>query len=201
MLLIEHVSVRFGTRQVLDDVSALFDGGTNAIVGPSGSGKSTLLGIVANQISADDGTITIEPRVPVHWIVQSAPILARRTVIANVMLGPLSRALSPDDARARAQTALHDLGLGVLENRRSFELSGGERQRVAVARVLASGGGVVLADEPTASLDAHARNLVCDALVAVGDQGSVVLIATHDAYVRDRCDRAYQLSDGRLGAA
>ncbi|MDR0591806.1 MAG: ATP-binding cassette domain-containing protein [Bifidobacteriaceae bacterium] len=199
---VEGVRVAFGSRTVLDGVSATFTSpGIVVIAGPSGSGKTTLLGVIAGVVRTAPGTVSVDGN-PGHargweWIVQSSPLLNRRTAFDNVALGPKARGLTetaPDAARA----AMADLGLDTLAGQPVYKLSGGERQRVAVARALASGAGLILADEPTASLDPRSRDLVCQGLEQAAGRGALVLAATHDPYVAARGAVSYRLEDGRL---
>ncbi|MDR1633751.1 MAG: ATP-binding cassette domain-containing protein [Bifidobacteriaceae bacterium] len=198
-------TVTFGQRMVLSDLSVSFASpGIFAVMGPSGSGKTTLLGVIAGAVRTSSGTVVTDG-VPGgaggwEWIVQSSPLLNRRTAFDNVVLGPAARGLSPGDAADRALTAIGDLGIEELAAQRVYKLSGGERQRVAVARALASRPGLILADEPTASLDPRSRTEVCDGLARAAEHGALVLVATHDPYVASRADVTYRLEGGKLMA-
>jgi putative ABC transport system ATP-binding protein len=101
----------------------------------------------------------------------------------------------------RSVEALAAVGLGGTEDRLVTELSGGQRQRVAVARVLAGDFDIVIADEPTAELDAASRQRVLRLLLDVAGRGSLVILATHDPEVADCCDDWWELSEGRLEEA
>jgi ABC-type lipoprotein export system ATPase subunit len=135
------------------------------------------------------------------WIPQSAPVLPNRSVEDNVALGAFARGMSPARAYAIAQISLGEIGMRHYSFRRVRTLSGGERQRVAVARALAMGSPLILADEPTSSLDALNRDLVVSALRAVGARNGIVLIATHDEAVAAQCDHVIQLEDGKVQRA
>lgn len=186
------VSKSYGSRQVLAGIDASLTGpGFIAVRGPSGAGKTTLLSILAGQLEPTAGSFAMSGfsgRMRIDWIVQSAPILAHRTVSANIMLGPLSKGLDAVSAMRVSLGAARSLGISHLMRKRGFSLSGGERQRVAVARSVACAGDLVLADEPTAALDAHARGAVCDGLRTAASSGSLVVVATHDDYVSARAD-------------
>jgi ABC-type lipoprotein export system ATPase subunit len=198
---VSDLEVRWGARVVLAGVSASFEApGRVSIMGPSGAGKSTLLAVIAGQVAPTSGSIGIESEGDgrAEWIVQSSPLLAARTALANVALGPLSRGMAPGRAGARSRRVMADLGLGHLVDMPVHTLSGGERQRVAVSRAVASGAGLVLADEPTASLDHAAKRSVIEALARVSGHGTLLIVATHDPEVSAACDRVFRLVEGRL---
>jgi ABC-type lipoprotein export system ATPase subunit len=193
---LQKVTVRFDKRTVLDRLTMRVAGPAMvALMGPSGSGKSTLLSVIAGSVKPAKGQVTVEAE-RLEWIFQSAPILARRSALANVSLGALSRGESIESAEDAAVDAMEGLGIASLSRQAGYRLSGGERQRVAIARVLATSPELVLADEPTASLDPRSRELVCNALRVVVDAGGLVLVATHDPYVADRCDSTVRLVNG-----
>jgi ABC-type lipoprotein export system ATPase subunit len=196
---VRGVSVSWSGRRVLNDVSAEFDGPARiSIMGPSGAGKSTLLAVIAGQLRPDAGSVEVEHGERPEWVVQSSPLLARRSALDNAMLGPLARGRSLQRSRAVAARVLDDLGLGSLVHRPAYELSGGERQRVAVARALAADARLVLADEPTASLDHAAKRSVIAALERASEYGALLFVATHDEQVAAACDRRLRLVEGRL---
>lgn len=201
-LRVRELRHRFGERQLFDGVAvdvSSFE--MIALMGPSGSGKSTLMSFVAGVARPDQGEVTFDagddgPRI--SWIVQSTPLLPRRTGLENVALGPLSAGASKVDAENRATHAMVALGVEHSVRTKVFRLSGGERQRLAVARAVASSANVILADEPTASLDPSSRGAVIKALRVAADMGAMVLISTHDPAVSRECDRTLMLIGGVL---
>jgi ABC-type lipoprotein export system ATPase subunit len=200
---VDGVGMAWGGQPVLSSVDAQFSSPQRiSIMGPSGAGKSTLLATIAGQLRPLEGSVDISARPDEdprpEWIVQSAPLLPRRTVAENVMIGPLSRGRSELRSRALATRALSELGLGGRLRTAAYRLSGGERQRVAVARAIAAGAALVLADEPTASLDAVSKRSVISALERVSDYGALLIVATHDPDVAAACDRRFRLVDGSL---
>lgn len=193
------------------------DGEFIAIEGPSGSGKSTLLGLLAGIELPDDGNVTVlghdlarlsaaeRARLRqrrVGMIFQAFGLLASLSAGENVAL-PLALAGQPEaDRRARAAAALEEVGLGGAIDARIDELSGGERQRVAVARALVIDPAIILADEPTGSLDEGQGSAVLDLLTkAVSQRGAALVLVTHDPGTAGRARRRYKMRDGRVVAA
>jgi ABC-type lipoprotein export system ATPase subunit len=193
-------------RQLFSRLTHTFAGtATVAIMGPSGSGKSTLLGLVSGQLTPQSGLVRIcadgdgqlKPLIPA-WIFQSSPLLSQRTALDNAMTASLMAGHDPEESRLRAREALHCLGLGELRAARVSGLSGGERQRVAVARAITARSSLILADEPTASLDPDARRKVIEALKHASELGALTLIATHDPWVAQQCDDRFWIEEGQL---
>jgi ABC-type lipoprotein export system ATPase subunit len=200
---LEQCTVRFGIRIVLDRLSLELTGpGCVAIMGPSGCGKTTLLSVIAGDLSPSAGSVTVDGLEPARtrhdWIVQSSPLLTRRTALENVLLGPLSLGVAKSEAMDIATAAMRELAIEGLMAQRVFRLSGGERQRLSVARAMASHSPLILADEPTASLDPVARTLVCDGLERASAGGALVAVATHDPYVAERADQVLVLEEGHF---
>ncbi len=187
-----------------------------AIQGPSGSGKTTLLGLLAGLEAPDGGSITVlghdlsrlsdaerarlrQRRVGI--VFQSFGLIASLRVGDNVGL-PLALAGVPEvERQARSREVLEEVGLGPSFGARIDELSGGERQRVGVARALVIGPAIILADEPTGSLDeenaADVLRLLAD---AVRRRGASLVLVTHDPVSASHADRHYRMHDGRLTA-
>jgi ABC-type lipoprotein export system ATPase subunit len=189
--IVDRVTMSAGGRVLFRDLRAtVVSGESLALMGPSGSGKSTLIGGIAGLIPIDAGEILRENESAgsvTHWIFQSAPLLLRRTAVENVALVAEIRGVPRDLAKDRAYVALEELGLGRHSDIPAFKLSGGEKQRVAVAGALVSEASVVLADEPTSSLDPESRDYVIAALQRMAAAGAVVVVATHDWKVSESC--------------
>jgi len=185
-----------------------------AIEGPSGSGKTTLLGMLAGLELPDDGEIEIlghdlrrlspterarlrQRRLGI--VFQSFGLIASLSAGDNVAL-PLALAEVPEEERRqRASLALDAVALAIPFEARVDELSGGERQRVGVARALVTGPVMILADEPTGSLDAENGGRILDLLTdAVRRRGIALVLVTHDPVSAGRADRRYRMKDGRL---
>jgi putative ABC transport system ATP-binding protein len=202
----------------VNDVDLEIDEGSFvAIEGPSGSGKTTLLGLLAGLEPADAGEITVlghdlsrlsgaerarlrQRRIGI--VFQSFGLIPSLRAGENVAL-PLALAGVPEEEReARARDALAEVGLDSAFGARIDELSGGERQRVGVARALAIDPVLILADEPTGSLDEENANGVLELLtLAVRRRRASLLLVTHDPASVAKADRHYRMRDGRLNEA
>jgi putative ABC transport system ATP-binding protein len=202
-------------RQILFDVSATIPAGEIIIVtGPSGSGKTTLLTLIGALRSAQSGSVRIlgqelcgaskstleQARRRIGFIFQQHNLLAALTATENVELGLRATGRRPRaELRKRAQTMLEAVGLGAHMDKRAHQLSGGQRQRVAIARALVGDPAIVLADEPTASLDKASGREVVDRMQSLArEQGATILIVTHDNRILDVADRILHLEDGRI---
>ena len=170
-----------------------------AVTGPSGAGKSTLLAALAGLEPPDAGTVEIGGEVAggrhgldlrrrVGLVLQGYGLVSVLTAAENVEV--VLRDAGAADAAGRATAALTAVGLGRRGGHLVEELSGGEQQRVAVARALVTEPAVLVADEPTAALDAETRAAVLDLLLG---SGTAVVLATHDPAVAARCDRQLRL--------
>jgi len=212
----KHVQGPDGRLDILHRVYLSIPAGESfAIVGASGSGKTTLLGLLAGLDTASGGSIHLDGhelgtldeerraavrRRLVGFVFQSFHLLPALTAEENVML-PLELE-GDDDARARARTALANVGLA--ERRRHYpaQLSGGEQQRVALARAFVHGPRLLFADEPTGNLDQKTGQQVGDLLFALNrEHATTLVLVTHDVRLAARCSRSAELTGGRLGVA
>ena len=190
-------------------------GSTAAITGPSGSGKSTLLGLVAGLDAPTSGSIVIDG---VDLTTLSEEALARLrgsrigivfqffhlipslTALENVMV-PLELA-NRADATSRAKTLIADVGLADRGHHYPSQLSGGEQQRVALARAFVVKPAVLLADEPTGSLDFATGEKVMELMFHMNrEAGTTLVLVTHDPQIASRCDRQLRIEAGRLLAS
>lgn len=182
-----------------------------AVVGPSGSGKSTLLHLMAALdrptagtvshpgLSTDTGVADILPARDIGVVFQGPSLLPPLTALENVALPLLIDGLEADEAADRSFAALAGLGLEPLATKLPDEMSAGQAQRVAVARMLARGPRLILADEPTGQLDRETARQVMTVLLSAADTlGAAVLITTHDARVAGALDERWYMSDGRV---
>lgn len=199
LIALDGVSVAFGDRVVLSELSMdVPAAGSTALMGPSGSGKSTLLGVLAGRQKLASGLRReLVPSLRLAWVFQTAPVLSERRALDNVAMGALATGVDPVLAYEEAAAALQALGLEASGSQRAKRLSGGERQRVAIARAMVADCDLILADEPSASLDEINRDLVGRAL-AVASRTKAVVVATHDADLAATCNRILRLHHGRV---
>jgi putative ABC transport system ATP-binding protein len=191
---------------------AVFDGEFAAIVGPSGCGKSTLLHLIAALDRPDEGTIIVRDHDlasernlshyrarDIGFVFQLHNLLPTLNASENVQIPMFELNISRRERHQRAEHLLTLVGLAGREHSLPSELSGGERQRVAIARALAMEPPILLADEPTGSLDSDAGARVLDLLGELRrDQGLTIVMVTHDPAVATRADRIVHMLDGRV---
>jgi len=202
-------------KQILFDVSVDIQAGEIVIVtGPSGSGKTTLLTLVGALRSAQEGRVeilgkelrkarpaTLEGvRRQIGFIFQQHNLLGALSSLQNVELGVRASGKFPRSThQQRAREMLEAVGLSDRMQHKPEQLSGGQRQRVAIARALVSEPAIVMADEPTASLDKQSGREVVDRMkVLAKEHGTTILLVTHDNRILDIADRIVHLEDGRL---
>jgi ABC-type lipoprotein export system ATPase subunit len=208
------VQRRIGARAVVDGVDlGLARGTSTSLVGPSGCGKTTLLSILGLLDRPDAGEVHVsghdawtisEPdrarvrREKIGFVFQQANLFDGMTALDNVALPAWKKSGSRKDATRRAAALLERFGLASVAGSRAGALSGGEALRVAIARAIVNEPDVVLADEPTGSLDSQSARVVVDALFAVCERGAALLVVTHDPDVAGRADVALGMLDGRI---
>ena len=223
LLKLTHVTRRYdspsqsGALTVLNDVSLeVAQGESVAIVGPSGSGKSTLLHIIGTLDRPTSGSLALNGQDlgalndqqlavvrnrQIGFVFQSHYLLPQCTVMENVLVPTLAgaEAAKRDGAGERAERLLKRVGLGERVSHRPGELSGGERQRVAVVRALINKPQLLLADEPTGSLDqTSARDLGQLLLELNREEGVTLIVVTHAPELAQRMERVLELKEGRL---
>ena len=211
--LCKQVSSGDRTLAILHEVNfSAFDAESVAIVGASGSGKSTLLGLLAGLDVPSSGTVMLggrdifkldeDGRARLRgelsgFVFQSFQLLPALSALENVML-PLELQGAPD-AKSRALQALQDVGLEARGHHLPRHLSGGEQQRVALARAFVVKPRILFADEPTGNLDADTGSQVIDLMFELNsEQGTTLMLVTHDEALAKRCGRQLCLAGGRL---
>jgi len=219
MIAVQHVfksvTDSTGSLTILRDIDfTLNKGETAAIVGASGSGKSTLLSIIAGLDTPSSGTVHIDGvdlfaldedqraalrAQKVGFVFQSFQLLGNLTALENVML-PLELA-GQRDARATATQMLQRVGLGERLSSYPKVLSGGEQQRVALARAFVVQPSVLLADEPTGSLDFATGARIMELMFELNrEQGTTLVLVTHDRAIAQRCERRITIEAGQVAA-
>jgi putative ABC transport system ATP-binding protein len=214
-LRLENVCYQYknGDRKVVNAVTCLFEGGKlNAVVGPSGSGKTTLLSLMAGLDQPTQGQIFIdaEPlsdldldqyrRERVSMIFQAFQLFPLLTALENVCFPMQLNGVPGKEILEKGKSLLSSVGITEDKFKRyPANLSGGEQQRVAIARTLATGAQVLLADEPTGNLDKANGDKLIEILGQLAHaQGHCVIIVTHDPSIAERSDKVWRMSDGVL---
>lgn len=209
----KQVMTSAGPLTILDDINFRVAGGSSlAILGASGSGKTTLLGLLAGLDSPSSGHVEIEGQDlgaldedgrallrarTIGFVFQNFLLLQGLTALENVML-PLELAGEADAARSAGEL-LQRVGLEQRGYHYPAQLSGGEQQRCAIARAFASRPRLLFADEPTGNLDLDTGRLIIDLLFTLNsEQGTTLIIATHDEGLAGRCDRRLEFVGHRL---
>ena len=216
ILAAEDVTRTIAGRAIVSGATLTVHGGeVVALVGPSGCGKTTLLQILGLLDAPDGGTVRVFGQDPaslspseraslraerIGFVFQEHNLLAQMTALENVALPAWKTLGSRTRAFARAEAALAAVGLGDRFGAAPSVLSGGEQQRVAIARALVNDPGLVLADEPTGSLDSATAAGVLDLLLRARTAGAAVVIVTHDRGVAERAARVVSMADGVVRA-
>ncbi len=211
-----YKSYENGRIKALNGINLIIkDGEFVSIIGPSGSGKSTLLNMLGALDVPDSGTINVAGRDlssskklnefrsdEIGFIFQLHNLIPNISVVENIEIPMFTQGISSSEMRSRALKLLDDVGLkdkaGILPNK----LSGGERQRVAIARALANEPSIILADEPTGSLDSKTSSRILKQLIDLHESKRVTLIiVTHDMDVAKLADRVIEVLDGEIISA
>jgi len=216
---VEGATISFGKGDAriwpLRGVSVMFEPGTLSLVmGPSGSGKTTLLSMLGCLLSPDEGSVFVDDvlvsqlsetektairQKKIGFVFQAFRLFHSLSAIDNVALGFELRDPKQSQRLEMARQLLDQFGLGDKCNQEQNDLSPGERQRVAVARALAGNPPILLADEPTASLDAQAGRNICQILRSQVDKhGRTIVVVSHDPRWREFADRTIILCDGQV---
>jgi glutamate transport system ATP-binding protein len=214
LVALERVNKHFGELHVLQDIDLTVDRGEVVVViGPSGSGKSTLCRCINRLEPIDSGRITIDGvplpaegkalarlRSEVGMVFQSFNLFAHKTVLDNVLLGPVRVRRSPRrQAEQRARELLDRVGIGEQAAKLPAQLSGGQQQRVAIARALAMDPKVILFDEPTSALDPEMITEVLDVMKDLAREGMTMVVVTHEmGFAKSAANRVVFMDGGRI---
>lgn len=215
MIEIKGIKKSFGKLEVLKGIDLnIGKGEVVSIVGPSGAGKTTLLQIIGTLDSADNGSIIIDGtdvsklnkkkladfrNRHIGFVFQFHQLLPEFTAIENVMIPAFISGMSKKEAKKRAEELLVFLGLTERAQHKPNELSGGEKQRVAVARALVNNPAIILADEPSGSLDTKNKDELHQLFFELRDKfGQTFVIVTHDEQLASTTDRTIKMKDGML---
>lgn len=222
LLRAENLVKKYGSVSVLSGLSlTIHKGETVAIMGPSGSGKTTLLHLLAGILQADSGRILLlgqEEEVAdldltslgsdklsrlrleqFGFVFQEGLLLPELTMIENVYLPHMVLTNKIQQSKHKASRLLTRMGLADIEDRRPGQVSGGQAQRVAIARALINSPKIIFADEPTGALDSKTANYVLEELIRVcRNEGSAIVLVTHDERVAAKCHRIINILDGQI---
>ncbi len=183
-----------------------------SIIGPSGSGKSTLLNMLGALDNPNSGTVKIDGinitdsgdlskfrSKKIGFVFQLHNLIPNLTVFENVQIPLIGTGIPETEMEKRAKDLLESVGLGDKLNQMPTKLSGGQRQRVAIARALVNNPSIILADEPTGSLDSKTGDIILDVLKKIHKENNVTLIiVTHEPYVAEMADRTIKIRDGKI---
>lgn len=215
MIEIRGIKKSFGSLQVLKGIDLNIDKGEIvSIVGPSGAGKTTLLQIIGTLDKPDSGTVMVDGvdvsslssakladfrNKHIGFVFQFHQLLPEFTAIENIMIPAYIGGIGKSEAKKRAKELLDFMGLADRAGHKPAELSGGEKQRVAVARALINNPAVILADEPSGSLDSKNKAELHQLFFDLRDKfGQTFVIVTHDESLASITDRTIKMRDGLL---
>lgn len=209
MIELKNITKKFENKTVFANFNLQIDQNEMvAIIGPSGSGKSTLLNILGLIDKVDDGDYQFEQytnikpnsrlaqkiiREKISYLFQNFALIEEDTVLQNLLLALKYVKKSKKEKTEIITAALQKVGLSEYLNSKIYELSGGQQQRIAVARAIIKPSELVLADEPTGSLDSKNRDEIIKLLLELNDAGKTVIVVTHDSHVAEKCHRVLEL--------
>lgn len=218
LISLRHIEKKYKIGEVestvLKSVSLdIFENDMLAIIGTSGSGKTTLMNIIGLLDKPDFGDYQLQGQTinkldddsrallrnqHIGFVFQQFNLLSRFTALQNVELPLTYRNLSADTIRKKALDALNHVGMKSFALHRPTQLSGGQQQRIAIARALVGEPNVILADEPTGSLDSVTGKEIMKLFHKLHHEGRTLILVTHDEKIADQCERQITIVDGRI---
>ena len=215
MIELKNINKKFGSKQIFEDLNLKIEQGDMiAIMGSSGSGKSTLLNIMGLIEKPDSGEVilnnkkygkinsrqvTLAHRNLIGYIFQNFALIDNETVSKNLDVSLEYVDATKSEKQYKKQEALERVGLSDKLNSKVFELSGGEQQRVALARVILKPCEIILADEPTGSLDGETAKEILNILDYLNkEHNKTVVIVTHDLNIAKHCNKIYEIKDCKI---
>ncbi|MFZ5906971.1 MAG: ABC transporter ATP-binding protein [Nitrospirota bacterium] len=212
MIKLENLQKSYGTNRVLRGISlTIAEGEFVSVTGSSGSGKSTLLNLIGGMDRPDSGRIIVDGteissyndeqltgyrRSQVGFVFQFFNLLPNITVSENILLPLLLNGREED---GRVYSVIEHVGLRGREHAYPYQLSGGEQQRVAIARALIHNPRIILADEPTGSLDSETGRVIMHLISQVKEEtGTTVILVTHESYIAEYAQRSFRIRDGMV---
>lgn len=218
MIKLENVSKVYKTGDLevmaLSDVNlTIEDGQMLAIMGPSGSGKSTMLNILGLMDNVTSGDYYIDDvkinelkgnkkhdfrKNHISFVFQNFALMNRYNVFENIELHLLAGKVKKSERKKIVEHNMELVGIKELAKKYPHQLSGGQQQRCAIARALASGNDIILADEPTGALDQKTGQDIIDIFKKVNELGKTVIIVTHDSNVANQCKKTIHIVDGKI---
>lgn len=208
MIQVIDLHKKFGQRHLFKGLTLNFEAGKSyALTGQSGSGKTTLLNMMANLEAYDQGQILFQGkdlkkikdliffRDYLGYLFQNYGLIENESIQANLELGLVGKKIKKQDKKTQMLEVLAQVGLDYLKlDRKVFELSGGEAQRVALAKLILKDPPLILADEPTASIDIANSKGIMEKLLSLNNDQRVIIIATHDPLVWEMVDQVVDLN-------
>lgn len=206
---LEKICKSFEESEIIKDLSLEIEQGEMvAIVGKSGRGKSTVLNMIGLILEKTSGNLYIcgKKNVKIHskdammlrrekigYLFQNYALADDETVLWNLEVALAYKNLTKKEKIERITLVMEQVGLSGMKKMQVYKLSGGEQQRVAMARLMLQESEVILADEPTGSLDVENRDVILDQLKKLNKQGKTIVIVTHDPYIAKSCNRVITL--------